>query len=112
MMITESMEQYDELMNALVDAIMNKDVDQANAALEQGVNPNDTLDEANVTPLHFAAQNGAMQIIPLLIHAGADVMAETEPDGYTAAEIAFIHGHEKCAQLLIAYAGHDENILQ
>lgn len=97
------MEDKKMLSNCLIQAVIENNVVLVSSLLNRGANPNVTLDPANVTPLHYAAQNNALEVIPLLVEAGALLDAQTEPDGYTPIEIAFIHGHLRIAQALIAY---------
>lgn len=97
------MENKKILSSDLIQAVIKNDVVLVSSLLNRGANPNVTLDHANVTPLHYAAQNNALEVIPLLVEAGAMLDAQTEPDGYTPIEIAFIHGHHRIAQALIAY---------
>lgn len=84
----------------LIEAVIHNDVNSVRTALEQGADPNACLDPANVTPLHFAAQHNAMDVVPLLVTAGAKVNAQTIPDGQTALDVARLHKHEKMARLL------------
>jgi len=97
------MEDKKVLSNHLVEAVIDNDVKRVSGLLNRGADPNITFDGAGVTPLHYAAQNNALEVIPLLIEAGAFLEAQTEPDGYTATKIAFIHGNDRIAQALIAY---------
>ncbi len=84
----------------LIEAVIHNNVNAVRDALEQGADPNGCLDPANVTPLHFAAQHNAADVVPLLITAGAKVNAKTIPDGQTALDIARLHKHERIANLL------------
>lgn len=88
----------------LINAIIENNVDVVNNLLNAGVDPNECLDTAKITPLHYAAQNNALHVIPLLIEAGADLHAVTEPDELTPLEIALMHGHDKVVQILLAYS--------
>lgn len=92
-----------ELSSCLIQAVIKNDVKKVSHLLNQGADPNSAVDHANVTPLHYAAQNNALEVIPLLVEAGATLDAETEPDGYTATKIAILHGNDRIAQTLIAY---------
>ena len=92
----------------LIKAVIENNVEHVNEFLNQGIDPNNTLDAAHVTPLHFAAQNNSLEIIPLLIEAGADLHAQTEPDGQTPLDIALLHQHEKVVQILIAYSNNTD----
>lgn len=84
----------------LIEAVIHNDAVAVRAALENGADANACLDPANVTPLHFAAQHNAVDVVALLITAGAKVNAQTIPDGQTALDIARLHKHEKMIKLL------------
>ncbi|MCH9770019.1 MAG: ankyrin repeat domain-containing protein [Gammaproteobacteria bacterium] len=92
------------LTNKLIEAVINNDVITVRDLLEQGADPNHTLDAAQITPLHYAAQNDTLEVVPILIEAGAEVDAQTEPDGQTPVEVAFLHGNERIAKTLLAYS--------
>lgn len=97
------MDDENNLSCHLIKAVISNDVRRVGELLNQGANPNTVMDTDNVTPLHYAAQNNALEVIPLLVEAGAFLEAQTHPDGHTATEIAFLHGHDRIAQTLIAY---------
>ena len=82
---------------------MNHDSTRVNDLLNSGVNPNSSIDKHKITALHFAAQINALTIVPLLIQAGADIDAITEPGGQTPLEIACLHKHNKMIELLMTY---------
>ena len=84
----------------LIDAINSLDMATVKRLLQGGVSPCGVLDSANVTPLHFAAQQNAIGIIRLLLSSGADRAAMTQPDGQTAFDIAKLHGHKEAMALL------------
>ena len=88
----------------LIKAIIHKDSSTVRELLSAGENPNQCLDSAKITPLHFAAQHNALDIIPLLITAGADIHATTVPDGQTPLDIAKLQGHQEMISLLEDYA--------
>lgn len=102
------MEDLKRLTNHLVRAVVHNDVKKVSDLLNQGADPNHTLDIAQITALHYAAQSNSLEVIPLLVEAGAFLEAQTEPDGHTALEIAFLHGHDKIAQTLIAYMNESD----
>lgn len=87
----------------LIKAVVMNNPKSVNTILHSGVNPNGTLDADEISPLHYAAQNDAYLVIPLLVEAGANVHAETEPDGYTPLDIALLHENYKSTQILMAY---------
>ncbi len=97
------MPKKNKTLEVLIDAIISNDVEVVNTILNTGFNPNQALDEAHVTPLHFAAQNGALEVIPLLVEAGADICACTQPEGQTPLDVALLHNHEPVVQILLAY---------
>lgn len=90
-------------LEILIDAVIENDVELVNKILNKGFNPNQALDAAHVTPLHFAAQNGALEVIPLLVEAGADICACTQPEGQTPLDVALLHNHDHVVQVLLAY---------
>jgi len=102
------MEDKKTLTNHLIQAVVKNDVKQVSDLLNLGADPNHTLDNSQVTALHYAAQNNSLEVIPLLVEAGSFLEAQTEPDGYTAVEIALLHGHNKVAQALIAYSNESD----
>lgn len=83
----------------LIEAIVRKKYSKVKKLLEQGVNPNETLDEARLTPLHFAAQLGLLDICYLLIMWGANLNWTTD-DGLTPLDIALLHKHHEIVMLL------------
>ena len=92
-----------EIQN-LIDAVLDGNVDLLSKLLADGANPNASEDDAQITPLHFAAQNNQIKAADLLLNAGADIHAKTMPDGHTAYEIALLHGHTQLAQMLASHA--------
>lgn len=74
----------------LIDAVMESNVDKVKEFLEEGSDPNFYEDMVRVRPIHFAAQRqgtDALEVMKLLIAAGADPKAETD-DGVTAIDLA------------------------
>ena len=97
------MQQIDDLQQVqLIDAIMASDVLSVKRLLQNGASCRYVLDDAKVTPLHFAAQGNAVDIIRLLLASGAPVQAKTHPDGETPYDIAKLHGHNEAMELLRA----------
>lgn len=62
-----------------------------------------------LTPLLFAAREGCVDCIPVLVAGGADLDATT-PDGISAVVLALINGHYDAAAALIE-AGTDPNLV-
>merc|ERR1711871_521597 len=63
------------------------------------VNP-DTQGEDGDAPIHRASEQGHVEVLELLIAAGADVDRQNSR-GDTAAHLAAEHGHDRCLELLI-----------
>lgn len=97
-------------LQQLIKAVTKSDPSRVNRLLNQGVDPNACLDDDAVTALHYAAQYNAINVVPLLIAAGADINAMTFPDGYTPLELALVHKHFRFAQLLLMYNHTTENL--
>jgi uncharacterized protein len=72
----------------LIEAVILNDVEQVKKLLQQGADPNYCDDKAQITPLHFAAQNNCLAVVPLLVAAGANLNARTIPEGETPLDIA------------------------
>eukprot|EP00927_Polykrikos_kofoidii_P015904 TRINITY_DN1712_c0_g4_i1.p1 TRINITY_DN1712_c0_g4~~TRINITY_DN1712_c0_g4_i1.p1 ORF type:complete len:1097 (+),score=221.02 TRINITY_DN1712_c0_g4_i1:195-3485(+) len=63
-------------------------------------------DEAGLTALHAAAQDGHIEVCELLLHAGSRVDADSGAKARTALHLAAANGHrEVCAALLLNKAG-------
>ncbi|MEV8638245.1 ankyrin repeat domain-containing protein [Streptosporangium sp. NPDC051023] len=73
--------------------------------LAGGFDPGQRLPWLESTPMHQAAQEGAVRVIELLLAAGAEV-DPTDGDGVTPLWEAVRHGHEGAVRLLLA-AGAD-----
>jgi len=87
----------------LIEAIIDSDFDSIRTLLQRGVDPNGYLDDAKLRPLHFAAQYNALEAAKLLITAGADISACTEPDRETPLAVAKLYNHKKFVDLLVRY---------
>jgi ankyrin repeat protein len=78
------------------------DVAAVRATLATGIDPNGT---AQFTLVHLAAERGHVEILQLLIEAGADVERESR-DGWTALTRADAEGQAECVEILLR-AGAD-----
>jgi len=85
---------------SIIDAVINNDANLVKQLLDQGIDPNTTMDVAKVTPLHFAAQNNALNAAPVLIQAGANLRAKIDPEGMTPLDIAKLHKNQDMVELL------------
>ncbi|MBV53441.1 MAG: hypothetical protein CL816_05160 [Coxiellaceae bacterium] len=103
---------HDRLTYDLISAVLENNAERVKELLEEGADANRPLDQANVTPLHYAAQHNALNCIPLLIDAGANLFAKTEPDGQIPVEISLLHRHQQVTQLLMHYIqSHDKTTI-
>ena len=62
------------------------------------------------TPLHCAAMNGHASMCATLIRVGANVNAQTDPQGYAPLHTAAFAGHVDAIRVLLA-GGADRNLL-
>jgi outer membrane protein assembly factor BamB len=85
---------------ALFEAARAGDIARIEAALAQGAGINATS-RYNVTPLIFAASNGRLDAVKLLVARGANVNAEDSFYHATAAEMALGNGHVDIAVFLL-----------
>lgn len=93
----------EDLYHHFIDAIIANDAARVQNFIDDGMDPNITLDDSQVTPLHHAAQNNALLVVPILMQAGSELDVSTTPDGQTPVDVALMHGHEKMVKLLMAY---------
>lgn len=87
----------------LINAVIDNDTVAVGDVLAEGLDPNISIDPACITALHYAAQSNSVEVIPILLEYGADISAQTEPDGYKPIDIAVLHGHDTIVQLLTSY---------
>ncbi len=86
-------------MEPLIQAVIHNEVAQVVTLLQQGADPNGYLDDAYISPLHFAAQCNAQETAMILLCAGADLHARTS-EGLTPVNLAELHGHQDMMHLL------------
>jgi cytohesin len=90
------------------DAARNGDLAAVQAELDKGVDVDEGDDSwPEMTPLHYAADEGHTEVVELLIANGADVNAKDE-EGWTPFHLAAYWGGKDIVELLIA-AGADVN---
>jgi ankyrin repeat protein len=75
----------------LVEAICSKNTYAVALLLSSGVDPNGVIDDAALTPLHFAVIHDSMESIWLLLAARADMLKENDEG-----ESAFSKAIELC----------------
>ena len=90
-------------MNTIIEAVIDNDARIVQQLLDKGADPNLSLDVARITPLHFAAQNNALDVIPVLIMAGANLHARINPEGMIPLDVAKLHKHTEMVKLLEKY---------
>ena len=61
------------LTDLLIDAVRDDNSHGIIGLLQQGANPNGTLDQDGLTPLCFALTKNRVKIIQILLAAGADI---------------------------------------
>ena len=80
------------LPNALRVAVIYSRVEMVKLLLERGVNPNTPSTAVEYTPLMEAASSGNLELVKLLVNAGADLNAEDQR-GHTALDEAEMYTH-------------------
>lgn len=88
----------------LIEAVIHNDVAAVRSSLISGADPNHCQDKANVTPLHHAAQHNAVDVVELLITAGANLHARTKPEGETPLDVAKKFKHQAMITVLTDFA--------
>lgn len=89
----------------LIEAAKRGDVEAVRSLLDGGADPNAAQGDG-LTALHLAAQEGHIEIVGLLIGAGAEVEAKTRIGDYTPLHLASGGGHASVARSLLE-AGAD-----
>jgi ankyrin repeat protein len=91
----------------VADAAMRGEVEVVRTLLRQGADAN-TAQGDGMTALHWAAENGSVQITEMLVFAGANLEAVTRLGDYTALHLASKAGQGRTAETLLE-AGADPN---
>ncbi len=86
-------------MNSLYEFIDRNRMRALKIVLEQGINPNQTLDYCRITPLHIAVQQNNYKAVLLLLTAGADPHVP-DIDGCCALDLAVAFKYRRLIQLL------------
>lgn len=84
---------------ALIDATARRDRPQVEAILKQGTNPNGRRDIWAKSALVLAVENGDVDIVRLLLDAGAD--PDLKAGGYTPLVRAALLGHLRISAMLL-----------
>jgi ankyrin repeat protein len=82
-------------------AAIYRDVYSVSRFFSKGVDVDDTDAHTNSrgTALHWAARNGSVDMVEVLISRNADLFSR-DPDGRTAEDLALYHGHIQMAAIL------------
>jgi ankyrin repeat protein len=86
---------------AVADAAMSGDRESVRALLKQGGDVNAAQGDG-MTALHWAASGNDVELIDMLIHAGANLRAATRINGYTPLFFAARSGHAAAVKTLLA----------
>jgi ankyrin repeat protein len=84
----------------VADAAQQSDIETVRRLLQQGADVNAAQGDG-MTALHWAAQNGNVDIMHILLYAGASVQATTRLGGYTPLHMASMRGSEAAVRLLL-----------
>jgi uncharacterized protein len=84
----------------VADAAMRGDTDTVRTLLKQGADVNQSQGDG-MTALHWAAMSGNMELVDMLLYAGANVRATTRLGGYTALHVASQSGQSAVIDALI-----------
>ncbi|NOS68375.1 MAG: hypothetical protein HOP33_00395 [Verrucomicrobia bacterium] len=73
--------------------------DATRVLLKAGADPNRQYFLTKDTPLHRAAKHGSLEVVEMLVEAGADISI-TNKEGKTAEQMAKRHGHKEIVEFL------------
>ena len=88
---------------ALLDAVIDNNLEQVETLLAQGANPNYFEDSGHIQPLHFAAVYNATDVIYTLVKHGANIHATTS-DGLSPLALAAQLKHSDIEKKLINFS--------
>lgn len=91
----------------VADAAQAGDVEQVRTLLKQGADVN-AAQADGLTALHWAAMNDDLEVVDLLLYAGANVHPLTRVGGYAPLHLAARQGHPRIVSRLLE-AGADAN---
>lgn len=84
----------------VADAAMRGDIEAVRALLVQGADVN-TAQGDGMTALHWAGENGDVELARLLVHAGANLEAATRVGSYTPLHLASMGGNAAVVSALL-----------
>lgn len=87
----------------LFEAVTANDVIGVMRLLEKGVDPNQYNVELHYSVLHYAVQTNALDVVMLLVTAGADLNTLTE-ENLSVYDLASLYQHEEMLNLLLKLA--------
>lgn len=93
----------------IVDYIKSGDSEKVEQLLKKQKNAVNELDETGVGLLHWATDSGFLDIVKILVNAGADVNL-ADVDGLTSLHYASSCGHSNCVEFLL-HEGANPDIL-
>jgi len=94
------------MVDQLIEAVIANNKQETLTLLNKGINPNAAVDRAQITPLHFAAQMNALDVIPALINAGAKIDAADYDEESTPLEVAKMNGNYEAVNLMLSFTNH------
>lgn len=102
-----------ELLNImrLINAVSKNDSIKVKKMLNKKVDPNGTIDDDELTPLHFAVVHRAFSVIPLLLAAGANINA-VNIHGVTPLELAKVRNLENECKVLFDTSREHPSVLE
>ena len=68
-----------------------------------------TKNEMRVSPLHYACASGALDVVKMLVEAGAGVRTTIKDEEYTCLDFAANHGHTETVRYLVGLPDVDVN---
>ena len=93
-------EEISKLNNALLKAAVKGDALETEALLQAGADV-DAISNSGQTALMYAVMRNHIEVVDLLLDAGADVNAKIKSSGATALMYATMHGYTEVMRLLL-----------
>lgn len=89
---------------ALIEAVCTHQIEEVAQLLTDGTDPNGIIDEAALTPLHFAVSHESTESILLLLSVGANCLQEYD-DGESALEKAIQLNRKDAVKIFAFHLG-------